>query len=189
MSPPFDHSDADEVERVRAGDARTFEHLFRTRYVRLCEFAERYVQSPAIAEEIVQEVFRRIWQHRERWTVKGTIDDYFYKATRNQALNHLKHRRVEDRWQERMLRQWHAADAEPMALSPDHEFEADDLARRLDAAVARLPERCRMVFALKWREGMKYAEIANVMGISVKTVDNQILKALRTLRRELAGDE
>jgi RNA polymerase sigma-70 factor (ECF subfamily) len=173
------------VERIRAGDAAAFEAVFRAYAMRLCTYAYRYVRSRETAVELVQDVFFRIWQTRERWTIDESLPAYLFRATRNRALDAIKHRKVERRWEARAAREYELGDAR-FAAAIDEALERGDLTAALERAVRVLPERRRLVFVLRWREGMSYDEIATLMGISTKTVENQMTRALQMLRSELA---
>src|SRR5690349_9908460 len=83
--------DEEWVARIRAGDASAFETVFRTYYSGLRGFIARYVRSYETAEELVQELFLRLWTQRERWVIEESLQTYLYRAARNHALNHLKH--------------------------------------------------------------------------------------------------
>jgi len=175
----------DVVARVRAGDARALESLFRAFYAPLCEFAVAYVHSPALAEELVQDIFAEVWARRAAWTVHTSVRSYLFGATRNRALNARKRERVERDWQDAV------ASGEPVAIHaypprPDEVLELAEAAGRVRAAVARLPERCRLVMELRWQQGLSYAEIAEVMGISLKGVENQLARGLKALRGMLS---
>lgn len=172
------YSDSEPSDEVQA-----FVHdLFQAHYVELCRFAYRYVNSRAVAEELVQECFYRVWRQAG---VAGPDDEritraYLYRAVRNQALNHLKHRRVEEAWE--------TADRqrEPdVAPSPDQTLDTAELGRAIREAVEQLPERCRAVFVLRRDQGMSYDEIATTLGLSEKTVENHMGRALRSLRERL----
>ncbi len=89
--------DAILVERVRVGEAAAFERLFLTYYPSLCGFVDTYVHSEAIAEELVSDLFRRLWEQRERWTPTTSVASYLFGAARNCAIDYLKHQRVEQR--------------------------------------------------------------------------------------------
>ena len=184
--PPTSAADAaDVVARVRAGDERAFERLFRAHYDGLCGFVIRYVHQRALAEELVQDLFAALWARRESWEVRGgsgSVRAYLFAAARNRALNLRARRAVERDWEaaETDVRELHRAP--PRA---DDALEAAELHARLDAAIESLPERCRLVMQLRWRDQLSYAEIAEVMGISTKGVENQLSRGLKALRETL----
>jgi RNA polymerase sigma-70 factor (ECF subfamily) len=177
---PADAPDA-LVARVRAGDERALEALFRTHYSALCDFATRYVRQDTLAEELVQDLFGDLWARRQSWHVRGSVRAYLFAAVRNRALNLRKREAVERDWKHDEA----IADVRELHQPPelaDEALERADLRARLDAALESLPERCRLVMHLRWREQMRHAEIASVMGISVKGVEIQLSRGLRAIR-------
>ena len=121
-----------------------------------------------------------LWRRRESLPAESSPQAYLFQSTRNRALNHVRHERVERKSEPELIRRTETNTPAPSALVED---EIDSALRK---AVAELPDRCREVFELSRRDGLKYAEIASVLGISVKTVEAQMGKALRTLRIKLA---
>jgi RNA polymerase sigma-70 factor, ECF subfamily len=177
-----DHLPLDLDDRIRRGDPAAFEALFRTHYEALCSFAVRYTDSSAIAEELVQDMFARLWTDRAKWPAPRNRRAYLFTAVRNRALNAGRRRKLEDDWVEaEILGGDPPNDAAGESAIP--RIEDPDVHAHLERAVASLPERCRLVMHLRWREGMSYADIADVMGISTKGVENQLARGLRSLRR------
>ncbi len=140
------------------------------------------VGSLETAEEIVQDVFLRVWQHRARLDPEGSLKALLYRSCHNAALNHLKHREIEQRWQRQAL---HAP--EPPSAPAESAAQEHELAHAIQHAVAALPERCRLVFLLSRDQGLSYADIARTLGISIKTVETQMGRALKALRGALAA--
>jgi RNA polymerase sigma-70 factor (ECF subfamily) len=166
-------------------DDRTFEATFRTHYGGLCEFALRYTRDRALAEELVQDLFADLWTRRATWTPRaGSERAYLLTAVRNRVLNLRKRQAVERDWEENEsapdVRELH-----PRPARADQLLETAELEQRVRAALESLPERCRLVMHLRWREQLSYAEIAEVMGISVKGVENQLARGLKALRERL----
>jgi RNA polymerase sigma-70 factor, ECF subfamily len=171
----------DVVASLRAGDERALEQLFRTYYSSLCDFAARYVGDGARAEELVQDLFADLWVRRGALQVRDSIRAYLFAAVRNRALNVRKRDAMESDWAQDEA----AADIRALHTHPepvDAAVERAELRARLDSALAALPERCRLVMHLRWREQMPYADIATVMGISVKGVENQLARGLAAIR-------
>ena len=187
MRPPVDSPS--EIARIRAGDEAAFEALFHAYFAPLCDFAERYVGAPDVAEELVQTLFFDLWTQRAAWAPRGSARAYLFGAVRNRALNHLRHRRVEERWRAASVRAASVREGHLGAAPADaaDEIEAAELRTALARAVARLPERARLVVVLRWQHQLRHAEIAEVLGISVKGVENQLARALRALRTHLGG--
>lgn len=162
------------------GRREVFEMLFREWYTPLCRFACTLLSDRDDAEEAVQQVFVTLWEKREDLAIENSIRAYLYRAVRNTCLNHLKHLRV---------RRNHAAYTQATgSLESDGipaEMAYSQLEVRLASALDRLPAQCRLVFERSRFGGLKYAEIAAELSISVKTVENHMGKALRLLREEL----
>ncbi len=179
--------DEERVAAIRAGDEAVFEEIFREHYQGLCAFAVRRVRSDQVAEELVQTVLLRLWQQRSEIRVSGSLAGYLYGAVRNAALMHLRRRQLEQRWQD-------SATAETAALlmgepppPPDAMIRSAEMAAAIERVVEQLPPRCREAYRLRREDHLSYAEIAEIMGISPKTVEVQIGAALKALRAALAG--
>ena len=138
----------------------------------------QYLDSVEEAEEIVQEVFAKIWDKIGSLEIQISAKSYLYSAVRNSCFNYLKHQKV---------RQAHAAHELRTKSEGVESFhmETKELGNAIAAAVGKLPERCRMIFEKSKFEDKKYREIAEEMNISVKTVENQMGRALKILREEL----
>jgi len=162
-----------------------FETAFRTHAAELCEFAFGYVRSRETASELVQDVFFRLWKRRDTINELEDLRVYLFAATRNAVLDLLKHERVERRWVER-LAPVDVAATTSQAHDTDERVRARDVEAALEAAVARLPERARQTFVLSWRHHLSCAQVATIMGISVKAVEVQRSRARKALRRALA---
>lgn len=172
--------DRELLDRIRRGDREAFDWAFRAYYALLVGAAESLVRSRAVAEELVQDVMLTLWQKRESLFVDDSVRAYLYKATRNRALNHLRHERVEKRSAPFL------AEAPSIAPSAPAQLANAEIASAITAALEHLPARCREVFELSRAQNLKYSEIASTLGISVKTVEAQMGKALRILRERLA---
>lgn len=168
-------------DRLRQGDETAFDEIFRASYPSLVRSAESIVRSRAVAEEIVQDVMLELWRRRESLARDTSPQAYLFQSTRNRALNHVRHERVERRSEPDVV------GPTEMAASAPAQLVEEEIAVALKSAVADLPERCREVFELSRTHGLKYSEIATVLGISVKTVEAQMGKALRSLRVKLAN--
>jgi RNA polymerase sigma-70 factor, ECF subfamily len=177
----------DCVQRIRQGDLGSFEQLYRAMHAPLVSFATRYVGDGGRAEELVQDLFFDLWRSREEWIVRGSIKSYLYGALRNRSLNIRRRDAVESDWAadeaHEPVRALHGAP--PRA---DGVLEAEELHARLRDAIAGLPERCALVMQMRWHGGLSYAEIAAVLEISVKGVENQLARGLKTLRAQFANE-
>lgn len=182
---PNDHdpptvTDRELLDRLAQGDRDAFDAIFRAHYAAVVGVAERIAGERAVGEEVGQDVMLELWRRRESLAVDESLRAYLVRAARNRALNHLRHERMKVRTAPHAAGETVTPPDAPVRLA---EAEIDAAVR---AAVSELPERCREVFELSRGQGLRYAEIAGVMGISVKTVEAQMGKALRMLRERLA---
>jgi RNA polymerase sigma-70 factor (ECF subfamily) len=165
---------------LKADDLTAFEMLFRTYYEPLCNYAYSYLQDRDEAEEIVQSTFLSIWEKRETLAIHTGVKPYLYAMVRNASLNAIKHAKIKQRHADH-----HLAVAERSSESASQSIVADELETRIHRAMETLPEQCRLVFKLSRFEELKYQEIADQLSISIKTVENQMGKALRIMREHL----
>jgi RNA polymerase sigma-70 factor (ECF subfamily) len=180
--PTTDASERALQEGIRRGDEAAFDTVFRDNYAHLVRMAESIIRERALAEEIAQDVMLELWRRRESIEVEQSFRAYLLRSTRNRALNHVRHQRI-------VLREATVAAAaaeSARAQSAEDEMLGTELERAVREAIASLPERAREVFQLSRDRGLKYAEIAVLLGISVKTVEKRMGQALAELRDRLA---
>ena len=170
-----------DAGRVAAGvnNIAVYESAFKTHYKALHGYAYTIVKDDVMAEEMVQHVFFKLWKNREDIAIHHSIAAYLYRAVYNESLNYLKHLKVKAEYRA------HAARTMDHAQSASENLKLNELSRHLDKALQELPEQCRTIFQMSRFEELKYLEIAARLGISVKTVENQMGKALRILRMNL----
>lgn len=160
---------------------RGAELLFKKFYSHICYAVYRIIPDSAISEDIAQEVFMEVWRKRETIEIKSSVKAYLKRAGVNKALNHIRARKIrfdndDELEMERISIADHSGDVELL-----------DLQMIIDKAIDSLPERCRIVFSLSRFEELSYKEIAAKLDISVKTVENQIGKALKIMRSAVKG--
>ncbi|MBX6332138.1 MAG: RNA polymerase sigma-70 factor [Gemmatimonadaceae bacterium] len=187
-SDPIERS-AELFARFRAGDEGAFEAMFRAYAAPLCTFALHITRSRDLAKEVVHDVFLLVWARRERLDVHTNLRAYLYRATRNRALEVARRDTLFKRWLEETAREQTHDITAHLAPTAHEQLEHDEQIAALQAAIDALPERRRMVLLLRWRDGLRNDEVAELLGISVKTVENQITQALRTLRERLFGHD
>lgn len=156
-----------------------FEHLFKSHFKALHAYAFTILKEEMMAEEIVQNVFCRLWEKREQIEINQSAKAYLYRSVYNESLNYLKHQKVKVTYQK------HAARNEDMETHSAAKTEYKELQFHLANALNELPEQCRTIFQMSRFEELKYREIASELGLSVKTVENQMGKALKILRTKL----
>lgn len=168
------------AEQIREGDRAAFEEMFYAYYPQLCAFAVEYVKSQDRARDVVQEVFLRIWERRAEWNLRGSLKAYLYQAVRNRALNHVRRNKRRD-----LDTPLDGHDALSNGQTAEDQFHFRELSDAVQDAISQLPERRRMTFLLHRRHGFSYAEIAQIMDVTSKTVENQIGRALKFLRSQI----
>lgn len=170
-----------------APDAIAFRRLFEKHFEELYRFAYRYVRSVETAKDLVHEAFLRLWRQRAQVDLGGlTARSYLYTIVRYQALDHLRHRRVQERWQREYVAPLLTDQGAALAADPDQEFTARETAAAIQQAVDVLPRRQREVLLLRWQQQASYDQIAETLGISPKTVAIHIGRAIQRLRETLA---
>jgi RNA polymerase sigma-70 factor, ECF subfamily len=162
-------------------DPTAFEDLYRRSYAGLVAFAREYVGDFSAAEDVVQDVFLAVWRRRNELELRSSIRTYLYSAVRNAALDRLKHA---DGVRRHGMKA--ATALTPPAQPADSALRQRELASAVEAALQQLPQRAREVFIMSRDGGLSYAEIAGVLGVSVKAVEASMSRALRALRRKLA---
>ncbi|MEQ8927098.1 MAG: RNA polymerase sigma-70 factor [Fulvivirga sp.] len=161
---------------IQEGDQFAFKTLFQSTYKKLVLTSIYYVENTEEAEDIVQNVFLNLWNKRNKLTIEGELIAYLTTAVRNQSLNVLEKRKTKKKYQEYLS--FNSIDTNQYLSDPF-------FLEKLQNAIERLPEKCRLVFIKNRLEGMKNKEIAEELSISIKTVENQIGKALHLMRDAL----
>lgn len=169
-----------QINELSEGGITAFEMLFRTYYQPLCNYAYTFLQDREDAEEIVQSTFLMVWEKRDTLAIRTSVKPYLYAMVRNACLNVIKHEKI---------KQKHAGEEIALADrshdSVNHTIATNELEYRIKVALEELPEQCRLVFKLSRFEELKYAEIAEQLNISIKTVENHMGKALKIMREQL----
>ncbi len=174
--------DEDLFQSLRNNDRKAFEILFHKYYAQLCRKVNSIIQDEESAEDVVQQLFIKIWESRENITQPDSVIAYLTTSARNRALNHLK---AANRKSSNETPLTHATDPEDNRT--EEQMDAKELQKAINEAIQLLPEKRREVFLLSRQEGKSYKEIAAIMDISIKTVEAQMGKALSTLREFVAN--
>ncbi len=161
-------------QRIKRDDRQALNTLFTNYYQKLCRFACTFSLSHQQAEEVVADVFFRLWEKREHLEIYLNFNAYLYKAVKREAIAILKKGQHEVE-----LSDEHDL-VDP--ITPNLTLEYQELQQHLDSVINRLPQRCRQIFILNRFDGMKYKEIGITLGVSEKTVENQLVKALDIVR-------
>jgi RNA polymerase sigma-70 factor, ECF subfamily len=174
-----------ELEQVtilalKEGSIEAFNLCYDIYFKILCSFANFFVRQPEVAEEITQNIFLEVWMNREKLPVHSSIKSYLMTAVKHDCLDYLKHKKIEERYIGDYLKS--ATDAYDDIFN---DLVNKDLQQSLDQAIQKLPVHCREIFLMSRFKYMSYKEIATELNIAVKTVENQIGKALKIVREEL----
>ena len=174
-------NDEQLIEELRASDENAFRLLFEKYQPILFRFVLQNLHDKETARDIIQETFLRLWNHRSSLKPKLPLLAYLFRICRNLLLDHAKHRDVRIRLEiEIPLSSPSAGD------NPEEALQLKILAERLTEIISsKLPTKCQEIFLLSRMEGMSNTEIGSHLGISVKTVENQITRALKVIRRFL----
>jgi RNA polymerase sigma-70 factor, ECF subfamily len=166
--------------------AAAFRRLFERHFAELYQFAYRYVRAEDTAQDLVHEAFLRLWRQREQVDLGGpAARSYLYTVVRYQALDHLRHRRVEERWRQEYAAPSVLEQNAVLAPDPDQELAAREIVAAVRHAVDALPLRQRQVIHLRWHQQASYDQIAEALGISPRTVAIHIGRAIQRLREAL----
>lgn len=173
-------SDQNLVDLCRKGDSKAFEELYNRYWSKLYSSAFKRIKVREVAEEIVQELFMSLWTNREKIVIHTSFQNYLYSSVTYLVFAYLHKEYKRRSYEEFALTRMNIYDN-----STEEIIECNDLGKKLDTELNQLPDRCRSVFELSRKQYKSNKEIASVMGISEKTVENQITKALRILRVNL----
>ena len=172
--------DTDITGRIRNGDVGQFESLFRSSYVSLVRYAKTLIKDHDTAEEIVQDLFFRLWQDREKLKIESSLNGYLFRSVHNRCLHYIEHSRVVSRHVDEMSNRQSETQESPSDILNYKELQ-EKVARILE----KLPERCGKIFTMSRFDGLKYTEIAEKLSVSIKTVEANMGRALKEFRKEL----
>ena len=162
------------------GEQGTFERLFKTHFKSLYAYALTIVKNEMVAEEMVQNVFFKIWEKKAGLNLQSPALAYLYKSVYHESLNYLKHQKVKVAYQSHTAYQ-----LKNQTDQASKKVLLSELEQQINKALSELPEQCRTIFQMSRFEELKYQEIADQLGLSIKTVENQMGKALKLMRLKL----
>ncbi|HEY8893390.1 MAG TPA: RNA polymerase sigma-70 factor [Niastella sp.] len=173
----------DALMHAIKNDAAAFEHFFKIHFASLCTWCRhKYDFDTDIAKEVVHTAFIKLWKNRSTLSEDMPIKAFLHKVIINTSLDILRHAKVRQRF-ERFVQQRN----ESAGSTPQENYDTKKLQADIDNAVSELPDQMRTIFELSRYEGLKYAEIARQLNVSVNTVETQMGRALKKLRIKLAG--
>lgn len=163
--------------QFRNDPERAFPKVFRRYYAMVCDKIYRVLGNPSEVEDIAQDIFFELYQKRDQLEIKSSIPAYLRRMAHTRTLNHIRDKKWKWKEDEEVLERF--SDHAP---APNEVLAAEDMNAHMSAAIDKLPEKCRLIFGLKRFEGMSNRQIAEQLGISVKTVENQMTTALKRLK-------
>jgi RNA polymerase sigma-70 factor (ECF subfamily) len=166
-------------ERIKQSDENAFETLFYSYYKYLCLYASKIIQDDDSAEEIVQDLFVKLWEKREQLNIETSIKNYLFRSVKNLCINYIQHNKTKLRYAQKII-----SEVENN-YSDDDNFTEIELSQKIEESINSLPEKRKEIFRLSRQDGFKYHEIATKLNISIKTVETQMSLAIKTLREKL----
>ena len=166
---------------LKDGDETAFDYFFKTYYSSLCVYAYRYLNNMDEAEEIVQDVFIKLWEKRDELSIKSSVKDYLFRAVHNKSLNNIKQNQRKQKYIDSTM----AQKQNSSSVTEENKYAEFEVNELMKDTLNLLPQQCKQVFVLSRFKNLKNKEIAARLGISIKTVENQMGKALKIFRNVL----
>jgi RNA polymerase sigma-70 factor, ECF subfamily len=169
------------IEKLRSGDEKSFEYVFKTYYPSLAVFAKKYVYDLDLGKELVQDLFVKLYENHENLQINSSLKSYLFKSVQNKCLTHISQTQLRSKHLENVA----VIERERELDGSDH-MEQVQLEENIYNSISTLPDQCRRIFKMSRMEGLKNKEIAEELNISIRTVETQISKALKILRESLS---
>jgi len=173
-------SETDIVQQIKAGDIRSFEQLFHAYCEELMRYATTILKDADEAQDVVQHLFVTLWTKRDTLQVNSSLKSYLYRSVYNNSLNRIKQVTTQQKHEDYLGYVAHSYGSSASAV-----LESKEVQSAIDTAIAALPDQCRLIFTMSRFEGKKYQQIADELQLSVKTIENQMGKALKHMREQL----
>jgi len=170
--------DRKKLEKLKEGDHQAFEEVFVTYFRNVKYFIFSFIKSEKDSEELAQDVFLKIWENYRSIDPEKSFDSYLYTITRNIVFNYLKHKTVENSYNE-----YAYFSKSEFAHDPEKILYAKEIELLIEMAVEQMPERRREIYQLSRHKELSNEEISQVLGISKKTVENQLSLAMNELKK------
>jgi len=172
-------SDSQIFEAIKRDDNGAYEMVFREYYRPMTAYAFRFLNNLTDSESIVQDVFLRLWQKRKEIMITSSLQNYLFRSVKNNCINYIEHEKIKTGYQGMVIKN------ETDRSEYSEFFLEFGLMKKIESAIAALPEKRQEIFRLAREDGLKYREIAEQLHISVKTVETQMTLALKQLRESL----
>lgn len=169
-------TDEELFQYIKRDNAKALKTLYEKYFSVLCCFAFKFVKTKYLAEEVVSDVFLKIWLDKKKIEIKTNLKAYLYAAVRNQSINYLKKKKIHLEEIETIVKEKKVSDLNADQLVTSEEFKND-----IDNLLQQLPEKRQIIFRLNRLDGLSYKEIAEILSISIHTVQNQMVAAVKFL--------
>lgn len=183
MIPKDEHINEELVARFREGDMNAFQMIYNSFCEPLYRFAFSYLKDSFEAEEIIQDVFLKVWEKRADVDVQKSFKSYLYRVTVNKIFNVLKHRVVKQKYETHVLKF-----DQRMVETPESVIQFKELNTKLEQLLSKLPDQQRNIFIMSRWKGIPNIEIAEKLKLSIRTVENQIYRAAKFVKLHLKDD-
>lgn len=168
------------IEDIRNGEEGAFERLFKRYYRNLCIYALKYIPDELIVEDLVQEMFQKLWEKRDNFYITSSLDSYLFRSIHNLAINYINHEKIKNSYKDRVIKGY-----KEKVYNDENAYWELDLETIVNKNIEDLPERRKQIFKMSRFEDMKNQEIADKLNVSIKTVEAQMTQAIRFLRDRL----
>lgn len=169
------------IKRVKEGDIKAFETIFRKYYSPLVYYSHSITGRSDVAEDILQDLFYTLWKERERIEVFSSLKNYLYGAVRNRSLQFCERRKLDDNYRATLDNSPEVSELK----NSEESLEFRELEEIIIKSLEKMPQRRVEIFRLHRFKNKKYREIAESLSLSVKTVEAEMTKALKTIRKEI----
>lgn len=169
------------IKKIKEGDIKSFEYVFRKYYSSLIFFSTGITGRTEAAEEIIQDLFYVLWKERENLNILRSLKGYLFGAVRNRSLQYCERRKLDEKYRGTL----NPGSFEVTQENAQDEIELKELEEVVKKTMEKMPERRRRIFNMHRFENLKYKEIADILSLSVKTIEAEMGKALNTLRKEI----
>ena len=166
------------VEKLKKGDYNAYTLLMNNYYKNLCGYANLFTKDPSMSEDIVQNVFVKLWVYRKKIDPNIPIKRYLHKSVYNEFIDQYRKNKSVISLEEKHLRTINT-------IIDDNSYDIEKLMTRVNNEIEKLPEKCKKVFILNKKEGLTHDEIAEYLQISKKTVEGHITRAFKILNQKL----
>jgi RNA polymerase sigma-70 factor, Bacteroides expansion family 1 len=171
------------VTLLKAGDWLAFNSIFNTFYLQLYFHCRKYISDPEEAKDLLQNVFLRLWERRAEIEIEVSLKAYLFRSVQNECLNFIRASRPNISLSE--IESGYIIPDVDRFSTPDEDAESREIEQTIDSIIETLPEQCKRIFIMSRMRGMKNKEIAKQLSVSVRTVDTQIYRALKVLKKGL----